>query len=652
MEKLEMHTADLAKENYEKLAALFPNAVTETVDEEGHVVRAIDKDVLMQEINTQVVDDGQERYQFTWPDKRKTIMLANQPIAKTLRLDREKSVSRDGTQGGDIDSENIYIEGDNLDALKILRETYLGKVKMIYIDPPYNTGNDFIYEDDFSKKTDDYVENSGQTDEEGNRLVQNTESNGRFHTDWLNMIYPRLRIAKDLLCNEGAIFVSIDEHEIDNCLKIMDEAFGRNNRIGVIVVKSNPRGSMSIGKIANLHEYLAVYAKDIYEVNIIGHKLTESMEDEYKYEDQNGKYRLLGLRMRGGFWRRSDRPNLYYPIFVNPFDGTVSLQKNDTFSEEALPVQPSTMEDGTWRWSADKVKKEAAVLVARQVKRKDIYFWDIYQKDYYNREGGRRTKAKSIWEASEINYQNGAKEVKNLLGSNIFNYSKPVYLISQIIEMVGFEANDIIMDFFSGSGTTAQAVMKFNVTGERNISFIMVQLSEQIEEKSDAYKAGYKNICDIGEERIRRAGKKIKEETGADIDYGFRCFKVDSSNMKDVYYKPADIKQAEMDLFADNIKEDRTPEDLLIQVMLDLGVLLSSKIEEKEIDGKKVFSVENGYLIACFDEKVTEEVVTAIAQQHPFYAVFRDSSFSSDSVAANFEQIFDTYSPKTVRKVL
>lgn len=432
----------------------------------------------------------------------------------------------------------------------------------------------------------------------------------------------------------------------------MDEAFGRNNRIGVIVVKSNPRGSMSIGKIANLHEYLAVYAKDIYEVNIIGHKLTESMEDEYKYEDQNGKYRLLGLRMRGGFWRRSDRPNLYYPIFVNPFDGTVSLQKNDTFSEEALPVQPSTMEDGTWRWSADKVKKEAAVLVARQVKRKDIYFWDIYQKDYYNREGGRRTKAKSIWEASEINYQNGAKEVKNLLGSNIFNYSKPVYLISQIIEMVGFEANDIIMDFFSGSGTTAQAVMKFNVTGERNISFIMVQLSEQIEEKSDAYKAGYKNICDIGEERIRRAGKKIKEETGADIDYGFRCFKVDSSNMKDVYYKPADIKQAEMELFADNIKEDRTPEDLLIQVMLDLGVLLSSKIEEKEIDGKKVFSVENGYLIACFDEKVTEEVVTVIAQQHPFYAVFRDSSFSSDSVAANFEQIFDTYSPKTVRKVL
>ena len=416
-----MHTADLAKENYEKLAALFPNAVTETIDEEGHVIRAIDKDVLMQEINTQVVDDGQERYQFTWPDKRKTIMLANQPIAKTLRLDREKSVSRDGTQGGDIDSENIYIEGDNLDALKILRETYLGKVKMIYIDPPYNTGNDFIYEDDFSKKTDDYVENSGQIDEEGNRLVQNPESNGRFHTDWLNMIYPRLRIAKDLLCNEGAIFVSIDEHEIDNCLKIMDEAFGRNNRIGVIVVKSNPRGSMSIGKIANLHEYLAVYAKDIYEVNIIGHKLTESMEDEYKYEDQNGKYRLLGLRMRGGFWRRSDRPNLYYPIFVNPFDGTVSLQKNDTFSEEALPVQPSTMEDGTWRWSADKVKKEAAVLVARQVKRKDIYFWDIYQKDYYNREGGRRTKAKSIWEASEINYQNGAKEVKNLLGSNIFN---------------------------------------------------------------------------------------------------------------------------------------------------------------------------------------------------------------------------------------
>lgn len=651
MEKLKMHTPDLAEENYRKLAALFPDAVTEAIDDDGNVVRAIDKDVLMQEINAQVVDDGQERYQFTWPDKRKSVVLANAPIAKTLRFEQEKSVGRDGTPGG-TDSKNIYIEGDNLDALKLLQETYLGKVKMIYIDPPYNTGNDFIYEDDFSIGNSDWSSISGEYDGDKNRLVQNSDANGRFHTDWLNMLYPRLRLAKDLLSNEGCIFVSIDEHEIDNCLKILDEAFGRNNRVGVIVVKSNPRGSMSIGEIANLHEYLVVYAKDINEVTIIGHKLTEDMENEYKYEDRKGSYRLLGLRMRGGFWRRTDRPNLYYPIYVNPHDGTVSLTKDDLFTEEALPVQPSTMEDGTWRWSTEKVKKELSALIAKQVKRGDSYVWDIYQKDYYSREGGRRTKAKSIWDSSEINYQNGATEVKNLLGSNIFDYSKPVYLISQIIEMIGFKDNDIVMDFFSGSGTTAQSVMKFNATEKKTISFIMVQLPEQTEKKSGAYKAGYKTICDIGEERIRRAGKKIKEETGADIDYGFRCFKVDSSNMKDVYYRPADIGQMNLDQFTDNIKEDRTPEDLLIQVMLDLGVLLSSKVEQKEIAGKKVFSVADGYLIACFDSDVTDDVVTAIAKQHPFYAVFRDSSMANDSVAANFEQIFDTYSPQTVRKVL
>lgn len=652
MDQLKMHTPNLTDENFKKLAELFPNAVTETKNEDGEVVRAIDADVLRQEISGAVVDGPQERYQFTWPDKKKSVVLANQPIAKTLRLDRAKSVGRDGTPGS-IDTENIYIEGDNLDALKLLQETYLGKVKMIYIDPPYNTGSDFIYEDDFSQSSEEYLGNSGQYDGDGNRLVQNTESNGRFHTDWLNMIYPRLRLAKDLLSEDGVIFISIDEHEIDNSIKICNEIYGTQNQVGVVVVKSNPRGSMSTAELASLHEYLLIYCKNILEAKIIGHALTEEMSGEYKYEDDIGKYRLLGLRMRGGFWRRTDRPNLYFPIYINPQNETISLDKDEEYCEEAIPVQPSTMEDGTWRWSKEKIKEMSSMLVAKKVKRNYDYVWDIFQKDYYEREGGRRTKAKSIWEESEINYQNGSNEIKELLGkSSFFDYSKPAYLICRSMEMIDLSNGDIVLDFFSGSATTAHAVMQFNAKTDVHRKFIMVQLPEVCDEKSEAAKAGYKTICDIGEERIRRAGKKIKEETGAEIDYGFRVFRVDSSNMQDVYYRPADYDQGQLNLFADNIKPDRTPEDLLFQVMLDLGILISSDIEETEIAGKKVFSVAGGYLIACFDSNITEDTVKEIAKKKPFYAVFRDSGIANDSVMANFEQIFETYSPKTQRKVL
>lgn len=643
-----MHTADLAKENYEKLAALFPNAVTETVDEEGHVVRAIDKDVLMQEINTQVVDDGQERYQFTWPDKRKTIMLANQPIAKTLRLDREKSVSRDGTQGGDIDSENIYIEGDNLDALKILRETYLGKVKMIYIDPPYNTGNDFIYEDDFSQSSADYSDNSGQTDEEGNRLVQNSESNGRFHTDWLNMLYPRLKIAKDLLTFDGVIFISIDDNEAVNLKKICDEIFGESNFVAQLAVQLNPRGRNLDIFVARTFEYVLVYAKNYMEPSTIsGVEKEGRMVDEYNKEDYKGKYRQIGLRNRNQSFNPQTRPNLYYPLYVDPRTKRVSIVKKDNYVEEVWPDAP----DGTktcWTWMSKKVDEENDLIEAEKTGNE----WRIYRKDYLVKDGKvATTLVKSLWTENTINNDYGKKSIKDLFGSNVMSFPKAPDLIKRM-EKIGTKSDSIVLDFFSGSATTAHSLFELNSEDHGQRKFIMVQLPEVLEEKSLGYKAGYKTICDIGEERIRRAGKKIKDETGADIDYGFRCFKVDSSNMKDVYYKPADMKQNQMDLFADNIKEDRTPEDLLIQVMIDLGVLLSSKIEEVEIAGKKVFSVQDGYLIACFDENVTEEVVTAIAKQHPYYAVFRDSSMADDSVAANFEQIFMTYSPQTVRKVL
>ncbi len=654
MDKLKMQTKDLAKENYKKLVALFPNALTEKIvgyDEDGNAIveRAIDADVLRQEISSDVIEGKEERYQFTWPDKKRAMVLANTSTSKTLRLERSKSVGRDGTIGS-IDTENVYIEGDNLDVLKILRETYLGKVKLIYIDPPYNTGNDFIYNDYFIQSSEEYLSNSGQFDEDGNMLVPNTESNGRFHTDWLNVLYPRLKVSRDILSEDGVIFVSIDEHEIENCLKLLDDVYGRGNRIGVIVVKSNPRGSMSIGEIANLHEYLAVYSKNITLANVIGHKLTENMESEYKYSDEKGTYRLLGLRMRGGFWRRTDRPNLYYPIYVNPNTCAVSLTKDDKFIEEALPVQPSTMEDGTWRWSVDKVKQSINELIGKKIKRGEEEVWDIYQKDYYEREGGRRTKAKSIWDAPEINYQNGTTELKELFGEGVFDYSKPVYLLSQILEMIGLENDDVIMDFFSGSATTAQAVMEYNQLENKSVKYIMVQLKESCDDKRKG--GSFKTICEIGEERIRRAGEKIKKTTGADIDYGFRVFALDSTNMKEVYYSPAETQQSFLSSFADNIKDDRTPEDLLFQVMLESNVMLSSKIEEMVIGGKRVFNVADGFLIACFDVGVTNQTIEEMAKKRPYYAVLRDSGMENDSVATNFDQIFETYSPDTVRKIL
>lgn len=673
-----MHTADLAKENYEKLAALFPNAVTETVDEEGHVVRAIDKDVLMQEINTQVVDDGQERYQFTWPDKQKTIMLANQPIAKTLRLDREKSVSRDGTQGGDIDSENIYIEGDNLDALKILRETYLGKVKMIYIDPPYNTGNDFIYEDDFSQKAEDYADNSGQTDEEGNRLVQNSESNGRFHTDWLNMLYPRLKVAKDLLSDDGVVFISIDDNEVENLLKIGNEIFGDDNFVNIVTVKTKVGGvsGSSEGKsLKDATEFIGVWAKNknllSFKPVYIKTKLFDRIKS-YKEEGKSWKYTsvVTELSDKELLFNDSKRGMKFYgyrtlrTASIQSFANEKGITEKDVYNHYADRIFQTTNAQSSVRktvmketegydypmfgleYTPTKGKNEGQVveiLYKGEQRRMMMFLSDAVEKkdgEYFYLD-----KITSLWD--DIDYNNLSKE-----GNIEFpNGKKPIKLLQRIINLSTSE-DDLVLDFFSGSASTAHAVLQTNYENEKHLHFILAQLPEETNEKSESYKSGYKTICDIGEERIRRAGKKIKEETGADIDYGFRCFRVDSSNMKDVYYKPADIKQAEMDLFADNIKEDRTPEDLLIQVMLDLGVLLSSKIEETEIAGTKVFSVQDGYLIACFDENVTEEVVTAIAKQHPYYAVFRDSSMADDSVAANFEQIFMTYSPQTVRKVL
>ena len=640
MEKMKMQTGDIANENFLKLAALFPNAVTETIDENGEVIRAIDKDILMQEISTRVVEGNEERYQFTWPDKRQAMRLASTPIAATLRPCREESVNFDTT-------ENLYIEGDNLDVLKLLRETYLGKVKMIYIDPPYNTGHDFVYNDDFSETQEEYAARSFQNDDQGNRLVQNTESNGRFHTDWLNMIYPRLKVAKDLLTDDGVIFISIDDNEIDNCKKICNDIFGERNLVAEIPWQSRASIQNDTDFSIN-HEYIVVYAKKRRMEN---RRLKESNISEWKKKDSfvckplplspdkfgNPDNDPRGPWKADPFDAPNIRPNLTYPI------------ENPITHEQHLPPRGRC-----WRYLQSTylqcLNDNRIVWTNNGRGRPQL-------KVFYEEKKAFGSIDNSWFDAARIGTStNGTKEVMSLFdGDVIFDTPKPVSLLNKLMSLANLESDSIILDFFSGSSTTAHAAMNFNAENNIKCKYIMVQLPENCIENSGAAKAGYKNICEIGKERIRRAGKKVVEEAGltaADLDIGFRVLKLDSSNMEDVYYSPDKTRQDDLLSLISNIKPDRSPEDLLFQVMLELGVTLSSKIEECEISGKKVFKVADNFLIACFDENVTDEVVKAIAQEQPTYAVLRDSSFANDSVAANFEQIFATYSPDTVRRVL
>ena len=642
MEHLNMQSMDKVAANVAKIRELFPNCVTERINNEGKLEHAIDFDMLKQELSDHVVDGLQERYQFTWPDKRKAILAANAPINKTLRPCREESVDFDNT-------ENLYIEGDNLEVLKLLQETYLGKVKMIYIDPPYNTGNDFVYEDEFKQSADEYIDNSGQLDEEGNRLVANTESNGRFHTDWLNMMYPRLNLAKDLLSEDGVIAISIDENEVENLKRCCKEIYGESNYIATIISKMNPRGSQSSKDIAITHEYILVIAKSKeYQVN--GLELTEEQEKEYKYQDAMGCYRLLGLRKRGADSRREDSPSMYFPIYYDPDNDNLS-----TIEKYSVIIYPKLSDgtDGRWRWSKSKVEREKNLLVVRAVKRGTEYEYDVFSKDYLSE--NKRRKPMSIWDDKEINNEFATELLTDLFKEKkIFDYSKSLFLLKKLITVLS-SADSLVLDFFSGSATTAHAVMQLNAEDGGKRNFIMVQLPEVCAENSEAYKAGYKNICEIGKERIRRAGKKIKEEnplTTQDLDIGFRVLKCDSSNMEDVYFTPKEYMDKQQSLFIDNIKKDRSDEDLLFDAMLKLDTPLSSKIEKITIAGKTVYNVAQGHLMACFDKNVTDEVITAVAKEMPSYFVMRDSSQADDSVAINFEQIFNTYSPQTVRRVL
>ena len=641
MDKLKMQTANKADENFKKLAEMFPNAVTETIDENGEVVRAIDKDVLMQEINTKVVDGNEERYQFTWPDKKKSVLLANAPINKTLRPCREESVDFDNT-------ENLYIEGDNLEVLKLLQETYLGKIKMIYIDPPYNTGNDFVYEDDFAQSTEEYLENSGQYDEDGNRLVKNLDSNGRFHTDWLNMIYPRLKIAKDLLTSDGAIFISIDDNELENLTKICNEIFGESNFVGCICRATGTTTGQDANKIGSSCDYCLVYSKS-NEFILNGLDMDEKDLKRFNEVDEKGRYSTLQLRKTGNADTKEERPNMFFQVTapdgskVYPFGPTGYLSRWRVSRDSYAKLVENNMI--VWK------KSDSFEPVTTEGYEKSP--WTPYVKYYLE---GRTKQVSNLFQDIEGN-KKASIVLKDLLGSKgIFDNPKPVEFLRILIQ-ISTNSDDYILDFFSGSGTTAHAAIDYSAKTNEKRKFIMVQLPEETDEKREAYKAGYKNICEIGKERIRRAAKKIAEENPkANFDGGFRVLKCDSSNMKDVYYNPAEYEQSLFSRLEDNIKEDRTPEDLLFQVMLDLGILLSSKIQVRSekvgMRSYSYFDVEDGYLIACFDKNIDEEVITAIAKQKPYYFVMRDSSMANDSVATNFEQIFATYSPDTVRKVL
>ena len=623
MEKLKMQTVDGVQDNISRIVELFPECITEVSNQMGGVKRSIDFDKLRQLLSSDIVEGNEERYQFTWPDKRKAILAANAPISATLRPCPEESVNFDTTQ-------NLYIEGDNLDVLKCLKETYLHKVKMIYIDPPYNTGNDFVYEDDFAESAAEYLANSGQFDEQGNRLVTNTESNGRFHTDWLNMIYPRLKVARDLLTEDGVIFISIDDNEVENLRKVCDEIFGESNFIATLVWERAYSPKNDAKYISNSHDYVLMYAKSA--ANFVIGRLERTAEANARYSNPDNDPR--------GVWKPSDmsvktyNAECDYPIttpsgrVVEPPAGRCWSLSRNAFRER---LQDNRIWFGSDGNSVPCIKRFITELKHDGMAPTSILFY------------------KDVGHSQE-----GAQEVVSLFGDKgVFDGPKPVRLLERLITLANLKEDSIVLDFFSGSATTAHAVMKKNAEKAKHSRFIMVQLPEEVSDKKKDQ--GYKNICEIGKERIRRAGAKIKADsplTTQHLDTGFRVLKLDSSNMKDVFYSPKETSQLELFRYVDNVKDDRTSEDLLFQVMLELGATLDSKIEESEVDGKTIYNVADGYLVACFDQEVSDEVVTAIAKMQPTYAVLRDTSLVDDATATNFEQIFKTYAPNTTTKIL
>ena len=625
MDNMKMHSLNVVGNNIDKIAQLFPNCVTERIGKDGKPEMAIDFDKLKAELTNDVLEEGEERYQFTWPGKRAASRLANETTTQTLRPCREESVDFDNTQ-------NLYIEGDNLEVLKVLRETYLSKVKMIYIDPPYNTGNDFVYNDDFAQGKTEFEQNSGLFDEEGNQTIapmqRNTESNGRFHTDWLNMIYPRLKVAKDLLTDDGVIFISIDDNEQKNLKNVCDEVFGGNNFIAQLVWERafSPKNDAKF--VSNSHDYILIYSKDVNCFKI--GRLERTAEADARYSNPDNDPR--GVWQSDNMTVKTYSASCDYPIttpsgrIVEPPAGRCWSLSPKAFGER---LRDNRIWFGPNGDNTPRIKRFLSELKFEGMAPTSILFY------------------KDVGHSQE-----GAQEVIKLFDNKgVFDGPKPIRLLKRLITLANLGDNSIVLDFFSGSASTAHALIKVNSEKSKHCKFILVQFPEEVSNtKKDQ---GYKNICEIGKERIRRAGKKIKEEsplTTQSLDTGFRVLKLDSSNMNDVYYTPEEFSLNT--LFSENVKEDRTAEDLLFQVMLDLGIELSAKIEKQEIAGKEVFLVDENYLIACFDKDVNETTITEIAKMHPVYFVMRDASAASDNVIDNFDQLFEAYSKDTVRKIL
>lgn len=639
-----MTSPDLTHVNIEKLAELFPSVITETLDEEGRPKKAVDFDLLRQELSDHVVEGPQERYQLDWPGKRAAAFAANAPIAKTLRPVREESVDFDTTK-------NLFIEGDNLDALKLLQESYLGKVKLIYIDPPYNTGNDFVYEDDFAETTDEYLLRSGQTDDSGARLVANPESNGRFHSDWLSMLYPRLKLARNLLSDDGVLVVSIDDNESANLRKIGDEVLGASNFVAQIAVQVNPRGRHLDRFVAKTHESLMIFARNFAANSITGIDKDARMTDEYQRSDGGGPFRLLGLRNRNQAFNPQTRPNLYYPLYVSPNTGCVATTRSAEFNTEVLPDAP----DGTqtcWTWGRDRVNRDNTLLLAEKTGDE----WRIYRKDYlYGSDGAvAKTLVKSVWLEAEFNNDYGRKAVKDLFGEPVMDFPKSPQLMKRIIDIAA-GPESTVFDFFAGSSSMAQAVMLANAADGGNRQFVMIQLDEAPDPRSVAAQAGYSSIAALSRERIRRAGPVVIDGAGLNaegLDVGFRSLKVDTTNMADVFRIPDETDQEALTGLEDSVKAGRSGEDLLFQVLLDWGLELTMPISVQRLEGKEVLVVEDDALVACFESEVSLDLVKAIAKREPLRAVFRDSGFASDDARINAEQVFRELSPSTDVKAI
>ena len=645
MEKMRMESVDMTAQNIDRIAALFPNCVTEAKGEDGKLKKVVNFDLLRQMLSGEVLD-GDESYEFTWVGKKAAIVETNKPIRKTLRPDKSASVEWDTT-------ENMYIEGDNLEVLKLLQESYLEKIKMIYIDPPYNTGHDFIYPDFFVMDNDEYDEGTGYFDEDGNVNFarENSAALGKYHSDWCSMMYSRLMLARNLLTKDGVIFISIDDNEVFNLKKICDEVFGASNYVVQLAVQLNPRGRNLDVFVAKTYESVLVYAKDYSQATtILGVEKEGKMVDEYNKEDEVGKYRAIGLRNRNQAFNPQTRPNLYYPLYVNPKNGKVSTQRSDEYCDEVFPDAP----DGTqtcWTWMRQKVEAENHLIIAE----KSGSEWRIYRKDYLLKDGAvATTLVKSLWTDNTINNDWGKKAIKELFGSNVMSFPKAPELIKKMIQ-IGTDKEAIVLDFFSGSATTAQAVMEVNAADGGHRKFIMVQIPEPCDEKSDAFKAGYKTIAELGKERVRRAGAKMKETQpllATTMDVGFRSFFVDESNMNDVYYAAGDYTQGMLSMLESNVKSDRTDLDLLFGCLLEWGLPLTMPYSSEQINGCTVHTYNDGDLIACFDEDIPDAVIKTIAKRQPLRAVFRDGSFSNSPAKINVGEIFKMLAPDTRVKVI